>query len=219
MKSLIVSATAFEIEPILSQYFQYVGNGLYKSDQFNVLVTGIGLLETSYQLAKELALRDYKFVLNLGVAGSYHNGFQIGDVLEVLSEEYGDMGAEDRSGKFLPVEELGLQLPSCFSEGRITTPKRFPNLKSAAAISINQVAGTAYTIRKRIQVFAPDIETMEGLAVFRVCRDFNIPVSQIRCISNRVEPRDRSNWNLELAIQNLNQVAQMVIQKPDLLNQ
>ena len=45
---------------------------------------------------------------------------------------------------------------------------------------------------------------MEGATVFKVCEEMNIPCIQIRSISNKVEKRNKENWNLDLAISNLN---------------
>ena len=45
---------------------------------------------------------------------------------------------------------------------------------------------------------------MEGAAVFRICQSFNTRCIQIRSISNFVEKRKKSVWNLSLAISNLN---------------
>ncbi len=39
-------------------------------------------------------------------------------------------------------------------------------------------------------------ENMEGAAVARVCREFNLPSAELRCISNYVEDRDLSTWCL-----------------------
>ena len=45
---------------------------------------------------------------------------------------------------------------------------------------------------------------MEGASVFKVCEEFNVPCIQIRSISNKVEERNKNNWDLDLAIRNLN---------------
>jgi futalosine hydrolase len=48
---------------------------------------------------------------------------------------------------------------------------------------------------------------MEGAAFFYACRQFNIPCLQIRAVSNYVEKRNRDNWDIPLAIKNLNNFA------------
>lgn len=46
---------------------------------------------------------------------------------------------------------------------------------------------------------------MEGAAFFYACLLAGVPFLQIRSISNRVEPRNRTAWDIPSAIQNLNQ--------------
>jgi futalosine hydrolase len=45
---------------------------------------------------------------------------------------------------------------------------------------------------------------MEGAAFFYACEEAQVEALQIRCISNYVEKRNRENWNLALAVKNLN---------------
>jgi futalosine hydrolase len=45
---------------------------------------------------------------------------------------------------------------------------------------------------------------MEGAAVLYVAEMLDIPAIQIRSISNYVEPRNRENWKIKEAIENLN---------------
>ena len=47
---------------------------------------------------------------------------------------------------------------------------------------------------------------MEGAAVAYVAAKQNIAAIQLRSISNMVEPRNRNHWNIQLALQNLNEV-------------
>jgi len=54
---------------------------------------------------------------------------------------------------------------------------------------------------------------MEGATVFKVCNEFAVPCIQIRAISNNVEKRSKANWNMPLAIHNLNhQVAKIIME-------
>ena len=64
--------------------------------------------------------------------------------------------------------------------------------------------GNKRSITEIINRLNPDIENMEGAAFFQVCNTFNVPCIQIRAISNKVERRNKDNWNLPLAIKNLN---------------
>jgi futalosine hydrolase len=47
------------------------------------------------------------------------------------------------------------------------------------------------------------VESMEGVAVFYVCNWLGVKCCQIRAISNYVEPRDASKWDIPQALENL----------------
>jgi futalosine hydrolase len=51
-----------------------------------------------------------------------------------------------------------------------------------------------------------EIESMEGAAFLFACNQTKVSCRQIRAVSNYVEKRDRSKWNIPLAITNLNKV-------------
>jgi futalosine hydrolase len=48
---------------------------------------------------------------------------------------------------------------------------------------------------------------MEGAAFFYACQQVNARCIQIRAVSNYVEKRNRDNWQIGLAIKNLNTFA------------
>ncbi|MDB4583087.1 hypothetical protein N9164_08040, partial [Draconibacterium sp.] len=56
-------------------------------------------------------------------------------------------------------------------------------------------------------------ESMEGAAVFYVCNWLGVSCYQIRAISNFVEPRDSSKWNIPLALENLKEAILVVLKK------
>ena len=46
-----------------------------------------------------------------------------------------------------------------------------------------------------------DIETMEGAALHYVALLESIPFLQLRCISNKAEPRNRATWKINEALE------------------
>lgn len=203
MSTLLISATSKEIEPLLSHSScKQLSSTDYQLADLFIKITGIGLLETTYQLSTVLN-DQINFVIQVGVAGSYQSDLALGEVVEVASEQYGDLGAESDSD-FLTIDQIGLRIPLLFNNGVITNSPKYNELKPVKSISVNSVAGNQKTITIRKRLFNPDIENMEGLALFRVCKEKNIEFAQVRSISNIVEPRNRENWKMDLAIQNLN---------------
>ena len=84
-------------------------------------------------------------------------------------------------------------------------------MKKVRAITVNTVHGNNDTISEITQRENPEIESMEGASVFKVCEEFKVPCIQIRSISNKVEKRNKDNWDLDLAIRNLNVEVEKII--------
>ncbi len=52
---------------------------------------------------------------------------------------------------------------------------------------------------------------MEGATFFYICTGEKIPFLALRSISNRVEPRNKKNWNIPLALDNLSEKLKEII--------
>ena len=202
MKTLIVSATYNEVSILLTELSTKTKtNNLYISDNFNVLITGIGSAFTIYNLTEHLNNYNYKLIINVGIAGAFNKKITIGDIVSVKSDCFADIGIDD-NGSFYTLEEAGLisdKLNIKFASDSITK-----ELLQVKAITVNTTSGSINRINNLANKFNPDIETMEGASVAFVANNKSIPVLQLRAISNYVEPRNKSNWNIGLAIKNLN---------------
>jgi futalosine hydrolase len=90
------------------------------------------------------------------------------------------------------------------------TSNLFPNLQKCRGITVNTVHGNETKIeqlkKRYYQLFGllPHSESMEGAAFFTACKANLIPCAQIRSFSNYVETRNRENWKIMEAIENLN---------------
>lgn len=174
-----------------------------RAEGVNYLVTGVGMVATTFALTKELSRSSVDLVVDCGIAGSFLD-LAIGDVVEVVSDRIVEFGAED-NGRFISADELKL---CAESELQFHTDKRITALPSANGITVNRVHGNQDTIEAVWKQFKPNVETMEGAAVAYVCQQFDVPWVQIRAISNKVEPRNRDAWNIPLALQNLHSVVE-----------
>lgn len=189
MKILIVVATNAEIEH-------------ERFTNCELLITGVGMLNTAISLTKKLSHNNYDLIINIGVVGSFSDDLKIGDVVEVVKDTFSELGYEDAEG-FTEFTEFDLK-HTFKSQAKTQLPK-------ASSITVNTVHGNEESIESITERLQPDIESMEGAAVFQVCKEFNVPCMQIRAISNRVEQRDKNNWNIPLAIHNLNNVVEKII--------
>jgi len=196
MKLLVVAATQAEIAPTLA-HFGIASNNFIETKNFDLLITGVGMVATAFSLGKQLSNR-YSLVLNVGIAGSFDRGISLGEVVNITQDTFAELGAEDHNN-FITLPQLGFG-ENAFSSSAETTL----NLKKVKGITVNKVHGNAQSIEKTIQLYQPQTESMEGAAVFYASQQLNIPVLQIRSISNYVEPRNRESWQIGLAVKNLN---------------
>jgi len=216
MKILIVAATTAEVESLKSEVLSResgVGSGTkdsgLKTFDFELLITGVGMVATAFALGKHLATNTYDLVVNLGIAGSFDRNIAWGEVLEITEDTLAELGAED-DDKFLPIEQLGFGNGTFYPTTEISNLYNLFNtfnLKKARAITVNTVHGNETSIAKVAARLNPQLESMEGAAFFYVCQQMNVPCLQIRAVSNYVEKRNRDNWNIGLAIKNLNTFA------------
>jgi futalosine hydrolase len=209
MKILVVSATKFEILPLLNSMCvpEDPGRKLlsckYKDLEIDFLITGVGMIATAYFTGK--ALNDtYDAAFNIGVCGSFNRNLEIGSVVNVYEDCISELGAQDGT-QFLSLDELNL-------EG-ITTIKNvnygalnqiIEVLPRVNGITVNTVHGNEESIVKTFDKFHPTVETMEGAAFMFACENESIPYVQLRAVSNYVERRNKDAWNIPLAIENLN---------------
>lgn len=187
--------------------------------QTHILITGVGMVATAYALGRHLAANHYDLVLNLGIAGSFDRNLALGEVVEVTSDSFSELGAEDDS-TFLPIEQLGFG-QSSFNAGtslaaiaaQFTNNQSSLSIKQVAGITVNTVHGNEQTIQQVNNRLTPQVESMEGAAFFYACHQAGIPGLQIRAVSNYVEKRNRDNWQIGLAIKNLNTFAAELIRQ------
>ena len=211
MNILIVSATSFEIAPLLpslteqQKISERITAYTHNSHTIYVLVTGVGMVNTTYWLTHTLAQYSFYLVVNVGIAGSFTPNYAIGTVVNVVSDCFAEMGAQ-AGDEFITMEQLGfmqnneLRVSANFTSNNV----HLNTLPKVKGITVNTVHGIATAIDKVIQLFAPDVETMEGAAVLYVCAMQKLQVIQLRAISNVVEVRNTANWDVPLAIRNLN---------------
>lgn len=227
MKLLIVSATNFEILPLLDYlkaHFKHQDFKRFfsKNIDIHILITGVGSVHTTFALSTTLAKQSFDLVLNLGIAGAFNRGLEIGQVLQVIKDRFADIGVEEADGSFSDLFDMQLMdwNETPYINGILYAPNsEHQLLPQASAITVNKVHGTAESIKKIQSKYSADLESMEGAAVFYVCQQQQVDCLQIRSVSNYVEPRNKDNWNIPLAIDNLNQVAIELIQTIEQTNE
>lgn len=196
-KILLVSATKIEIDQIETT----VTNA-----EIDSLITGIGTVATTYSVAVALTKQKYDLVINLGVAGAYNEDLSIGETVIIEKDQFSAFGIETDEG-FCPIKQSHISHLSDLPDDGIlrgdTTFADKLNLKPVSAVTADAVHSNQSSIDLIRKTYNPDIESMEGAAVFYVCHKMGVKCVQIRSISNYMRTRDKAEWDLPKAIESL----------------
>jgi len=197
MQILLVAATANEIELFINTY-----------PNVDILVTGVGVPATMYRLQSRLWKDDYDFVIQAGIGGAFSNELELGQVVFVKQDTFGDLGIEEKH-VFTPATVSGLIHAHTFpyADGWLINSNGIPKsstLKSVKAVTVNTVTDDIVKKQQLITAYNPQVETMEGAALHYICMLEEIPFVQLRSISNYVGERNKSKWKIKEAFENLN---------------
>lgn len=224
MRLLLVAATELEIAPLVARLTptappcDRLGTFTHASHHVDVLTTGVGMVATATWCTRTLARHSYDLALNLGVCGSFVPAYPPATVVNVASDCFPELGAED-GDQFLSMQQLGLPGldDAPFRGGRLMNPDPAPNavvaaLPAVSGITVNTVHGNAGSIGRVVDRYAPEIESMEGAAFMYACLVAGTRFVQVRAVSNMVERRNRAAWKLREAVGALNATALRLIE-------
>lgn len=207
MKILVAAATRAELSGLYAA-FGFPEANFVQSEEFDVLITGVGMTATAFALGQHLP-GNYSMVLNLGIAGCYDPAIPLGTVLHITEDEFSELGAEDKDA-FLPIDTLGFGRSKYTATHQLSS-ELLDSLKKVNGITVNKVHGNRTSIAQILARLNPVTESMEGAAVFYCCAQTGTPCMQVRSVSNYVEERNRDSWKIGLALQNLNQWAHIFL--------
>ncbi len=209
MRVIITAATVAEWMPSFLEM-----NNLYTSESQRIKVqfhqAGVGMLATAVALTKLVAEEKPDLVIQAGIAGCFDNTIPLGKVVVISDESLADMGVEE-DGKWKDIFDLKLEKSSYhpFERRKLPNPwlAKFNLLKlpEVSAVTINEISTSKTRIQQIIKKYNPVTESMEGAALHYICREAGIPFLQVRGISNYIGERNKENWKIKEAIDNLNQ--------------
>jgi futalosine hydrolase len=183
----------------------------YAGHEITLLITGVGMVATAYHMGA-LNKDDFDIAINAGIAGSFTKEIQTGQLVNVTSDCFAELGA-DYGDRFIPLYNMDFAKESAepFMTGdgmihnlSITDNSLINDLQKVKGITVNTVNGNTERIEKIKEMFSPDVESMEGASFLFGCLKKGIPCFQLRTISNYIEPRNLNQWNIPLAIGILN---------------
>lgn len=178
--------------------------------------SGIGKVNAA-SAATALILRwQPRLIICTGCAGAYPaGGMQVGELAVASSEISGDEGVLTPEG-WQSLEAIGIpsleikgqryfnEIPLSFSAAeqafQLAAALDLP-LRRGRFVTVSTCSGTAGRGHDLYERFGALCENMEGAAVAQVALQYGIDCLELRGISNMVEDRDLSRWNLTLAVE------------------
>jgi futalosine hydrolase len=200
---LIVTATEAEAAPVRERIRQDLPDA-----SVAFLTAGIGMVATAYSLTRHLSGHSYDLVLGIGIAGAIDTQLKLGTVVSVEEEQLYELGAQD-GDDFLSPADMGLDAVSRFRPLHYARQYIPSDVLSVKGITVNTVHGNDNSIAVLRSRSDASVESMEGAAFYCVCNGFQVPCLELRAISNHVERRNRSAWDIPLA---LDRLASVVVQ-------
>lgn len=214
---LAVAATEFEMRPLLARRAGH-------QDLAHCL-SGVGPLEAAVSLMRRLAADHQRLraVVNFGIAGAYRcrrpddPEAQLLDICLAERELFGDFGISFGSD----IEPLGASAGAgrhdyVLDEALLRRARQILEASSLSYrlgtfVTVAGASGTAArgaSLQRRYRALC---ENMEGVAVARVCREYSLPLVEVRVISNLIEDRPGTAWRIEEACERAASVAALLL--------
>lgn len=211
MKILLCAATEMEIAPTI----QFLNT--HRFDGIEILITGPGLMNTTYALTKSVLVNRPDLIIQAGIAGTFESKQALGIVVAVKSEAVGDLGVKEETG-FKSLFDLKLAGDNLYpwKNGVLTNESEFiesSGLPIVKAVTVNEISTNVSIINYYRHQLNAEIESMEGAALHYVGLMEKIPFLQIRSLSNFIGERDKTKWQMEEAIASLNNKLQELLTK------
>jgi futalosine hydrolase len=177
-------------------------------------ITGIGKVNAASTVTALLEHFAPELLINIGCAGAYtESGLKVGELALATAELFGDEGVVTPDG-WHSLELIGIPVVSRNGEEYYN---RFPlarwaedkaahvaetnglTLHPGVFVTVSCVSGSAERGAELFLRFGGICENMEGAAVAQVASLYGVDCMELRGVSNLVENRDLSRWDIPLA--------------------
>jgi futalosine hydrolase len=217
MYILLAAATTFEIQPTVDALrWSPTGTGL----EIRPLITGVGAMAAAWSIMRQIGNKRPDLILQAGIAGCLTDK-PPGEVLAVEEDQFSDQGVWEE-GRFKSIFDMKLADADAFpfTGGRMVNPYRqlltLTGLPSVGALTVNEITTNPERINWYQQNTTAIVESMEGGALHYIALQEAVPFLQLRAVSNAVGIRDKTKWNIKLAIARLNEVLISLLDNPAL---
>ena len=193
-----------------------VYSGRVGGRQVIAAVSGIGKVNAAACTASLLAAGNPELVISTGCAGAYTgSGLEVGDLAVATTEVYGDEGVVTLAG-WETLELIGIpvaerdgrryfnEIP--LSEAAVDRTVALANdlgigIRAGRFLTVSTCSGTAARGAELQRRFRGICENMEGAAIAQTALHYGVDCLEVRGVSNLVEDRDFSRWDIDLAVE------------------
>lgn len=170
-----------------------------------LVYSGMGAVNAAHALTVHVERARPALVIQVGIGGAYvPAGLTVGAVAIATEEIYGDVGVITREG-WLGADAIGIPLVAREQPLFNRFPLDLAIVRRAAEVC-GATSGPFLTLARctGIQTMGDELfarfgalcESMEGAAAAHVCALYDVPLLEIRAVSNLVEDRDRGKWRI-----------------------
>jgi futalosine hydrolase len=222
MHLLFVAATLPEAERLIQQFSFTKKENLYSVKVNNhlieLLLTGVGSINTVYQLQKYVANTNPNMVIQYGIAGIREHFTELGNCFFITEDCFADIGVFENN-EYKNIFDMNFadanQAP--FINGKLkfkpNAVLKLPTILAATSRTINLIESDASRLTILHKKYNTDAESMEGAAFHYVMLQTNIPFIQIRSASNTIGERNKLKWKMKLAIDHINELILEIIEE------
>jgi len=205
--------------------------GLLKEHSVSVLVTGPGQANTAQALTAAIECTRPSLIIQTGCGGAYRESrLVIGDIAIASEEIDAHLGMECPDSWIahdeLPFSTLKInsrdiknRYPLCTELVDTTTAELKTRLLKSGIqcltgpfLTVSTITATDQRAADLHQTYGACMENMEGAAAAHVAIHYDIPLLEVRSVSNRVGKRDTERWNLPLSFERIATVIPLIIQ-------
>ena len=220
---LVIAAVAQEISLLIRSMqgkrlelppIPEIHSGKIHGRELLVAATGIGKVNSASSLAAIILSYRPRLVISTGCAGAYpQSGLRVGDLALASSDLFGDEGVTTPEG-WRSLEHIGIpslelkgnryfnEIPLSFTlatQAVQLASKLELTLRRGRFVTVSTCSGTAARGEELYSRYGGLCENMEGAAAAQVALQYGIDCLEVRGISNMVEDRDLSRWDIPLA--------------------
>ncbi|MCM0080133.1 futalosine hydrolase [Geomonas sp. Red32] len=178
-------------------------------------VTGIGKANAASATTVLLERKEIELLVNIGCGGAFPGqGLSVGGLAIATSECFADEGVLTPQGWHgldligIPLFEHGgrpvfnaVELPGELASFSLQLARRLGvSAQQGPFLTVSTCSGTSARAAELLAHFPALCENMEGAAVAQMALLYGVPFLEVRGISNLVEDRDLSRWDLKGAV-------------------